>query len=53
MVTIMKEHPEPNYFITLTAADSSIDPRIGELLPGSYTIGVPTRSKSTASSRSR
>lgn len=36
----MKEYPEPNYFVVLTAAESSIDPRIGEFLPGSYTIGV-------------
>lgn len=40
MVTIMKEYPESNYLVTLTAAEGSIDPRIGEFLPGSYTIGV-------------
>jgi len=37
---IMKEYPEPNYFVTLAAAEGSIDPKIGEFLPGSYTIGV-------------
>jgi hypothetical protein len=36
----MKEYPESNYLVTLTAAEASIDLRIGEFLPGSYTIGV-------------
>jgi hypothetical protein len=36
----MKEYPEPNYFLSVSLIEESIDPQLGQLLPRTYRIEV-------------